>query len=142
LPKNKPRERELEEQRHKEQAIREIEKDQRKLAFQKKLMNVMRLFYHQEIEMARGGGIGKHKDPEWLTEIKNEAYKYGVEACKVGASRAPAQNKGFMDLLDKLPSKNVGNKDSQELMKAFENGYYNENEKELRKKFPKMYEKR
>jgi hypothetical protein len=136
------RERELEEQRQKEQAIREIEKDQRKLAFQKKLMNVMRLFYHQEIEMARGGGIGKHKDPEWLTEIKNEAYKYGVEACKAGASRAPAQNKGFMELLDKLTSKNVGNKDSQELMKAFENGYYNENEKELRKKFPKMYEKR
>jgi hypothetical protein len=136
------RERELEEQRQKEQAIRELEKDQRKLAFQKKLMNVMRLFYHQEIEMARGGGIGKHKEPEWYTEIKNEAYKYGVEACKKGASRAPAQNKGFMELLDKLPNKNVGQKDTQELMKAFENGYYNENEKELRKKFPEMYENR
>jgi len=109
----------------------------RKLAIKKKLMNVLRLLYGQELLMAKGGVL---KD-ENLEKLKLEAYTIGINACKNDQPRVVAQNQEMMDFLSKKGDSHVGG-NSVELMKAFENGYYNENEKTLRARFPEMYKSR
>ena len=73
-----------------------------------------------------------------------EAYTLGREARKNDDPRAPAQNREIMALLSKLPSSKIEAttetfNQSSAVMESFEKGYYDENEVEMRKRFPEMY---
>jgi len=142
----KKRELEIAEQEEQKRRVDALAMEERKMAMKKKLLNVWRLLNKQEIEMAKGGEVEKDLDrpsPKFISDsLKAIAYNLGVEAHKKGTPRVPAQNAEFMEFLSKSVQGKAGAeqfKHSTEVMKAFENGYHNEVQKELRVKFPKMF---
>jgi len=125
------------EQLKKTNQIFDIELEKGRVEFDKKLVNLLRLFHGEEL-LVKGGKVAK-SDPH-LDELKREAYKIGEESCRDGLPRIPAHNNKLTEFM--YPAiKGKPRNYAREIMLAFESGYYNENEKELRKRFPKLYNK-
>lgn len=116
--------------------------EQRKMDIKKKMINVIRLFNRQSL-LVKGGKIGQSERDKEMEELKVEAYKIGQQACKDNEPRVPSQNNKLAHLIvTKWKGYPADFKGTTAIYTAFENGYYNENEKELRRKFPKMYTNR
>lgn len=84
----------------------------------------------------------KYETSSNIEEWKKTAYELGRDACKNNEPRIPAQNTKLNELMSKTAYKTNKIGDSMEIMKSFGDGYFDENEIEVRAKFPEMYKNR